>query len=144
MPMSRCGVIKCQERIVKKNDNDYDEKTGDDLDCLSPLAPLSDMEEKSPLSIELPVSPENKSHLKKRRSKVSQNFCKKYLRKRCEKNYETRHSHQKCDDDDNQPVVEETKPGGGSCCIDLFIYLTSPRTLGLSNVIKSEQPMNND
>ena len=60
-----------------KHDNDYDEKTGDDRDCLSSLAPLGDMEEKSPLSIELPVSPENKSHLKKRRSKVSQKFCKK-------------------------------------------------------------------
>ena len=60
-----------------KHDNEFDEKTGDDRDCLSPLAPLGDMEEKSPLSIELPVSPENKSHLKKRRSKVSQNFCKK-------------------------------------------------------------------
>ena len=57
-----------------KHDNEFDEKTGDDRDCLSPLASLSDMEEKSPLSIKLPVSPENKSHLMNRRSKVSQKF----------------------------------------------------------------------
>ena len=69
-----------------KHDNEFDEKTGDDRDCLSPLAPLGDMEEKSPLSIELPVSPENKSHLKKKEIKglpkvlICKSVVKKILR----------------------------------------------------------------